>query len=261
MVGQRLWKFSSLCIPAFLLLAAAVQGEDEDVARGKKLVTRLGCMECHTALGKGAGIFAQVKAPEWARTLGTMVEMENGEEVEVTWDYLITSITKPDAQIVKGYPAGKMPKNFAYLPKKDVAAIVTYIESLTPSEASEANPFVKKSRDVARGAKLIQWLGCMECHAAQGKAPAWAETLGTTVEMESGEEFKVTRDYLVKSIMEPDAHVVKGYSAGEMPTWFAELPKKDLAAIVAYIESLTTSAATQTSDGRREAGEKFDDKH
>lgn len=246
MVSQRLWKFSSLCIPAFLLLAAAVQGEDEDAdaVRGEKLITRLGCMECHTARGKGAGIFAEVKAPEWADSLGTTVEMESGEEVEVTWDYLLKSITEPDVQVVKGYPAGKMPKNFAYLPKKDLAAIVAYIESLTP-EAPPINPFVKKSRDAARGKKLIQWLGCMECHTADGKAPEWAESLGTTVEMETGEHVKFTTDYLLKSITEPDAHVVKGYPAGEMPAWFAELPKKDLTAIVAYIESLTPLAVTR----------------
>lgn len=276
MIRQRLWKLSSLCIPVFLLLAAGVQANEGDggAARGAKLVQWLGCMECHTVHGKGAGIFAEVKAPEWAGSLGTTVEMESGEQVEVTTAYLFKSIMEPDAQVVKGYPAGKMPTKFAYMPEKDVAAIVAYIESLSPPQASEAESPVETrvdvtqdevqgqeiDEDVTRGAKLVQWLGCMECHTVHGKgagifaevkAPEWAGSLGTTVEMESGEEIEVTPEYLFKSIMDPDASVVKGYPAGKMPTRFAQLPEKDVAAIVAYICSLSAPVATPPKASER----------
>lgn len=120
-----------------------------EVARGAKLIRWLGCTECHTVHGKGAGVRAGVKAPEWADTLGTIVKMQSGEEVEITRDYLVKSITEPNSQIVSGYSAGKMPGRFAYLPEKDVTAIVTYIETLTKAKSSPIDPPVKKSTDAA----------------------------------------------------------------------------------------------------------------
>lgn len=63
-----------------------------ELARGAKLVQWLGCTECHTVHGKGAGVRPAARAPEWADTLGTMVKIQGGEEVEITRDYLVTSI-------------------------------------------------------------------------------------------------------------------------------------------------------------------------
>ena len=251
MFGLRSLNIGFCLIPVFLFLVTATQGQEKDQAiiRGEQLVTRLGCMECHTVHGKGAGIFSEVTAPEWAGSLGKKIMMDNGEEVEVSWDYLLKSITEPDAQIVKGYEAGKMPTKFAHLPKKDLAAIVAFIESLSPSEDSEETAEAKKNKAEARGEKLVQWLGCMKCHNAHGTAPDWADTIGTTQEMEDGQEVEITWDYIFNSITKPADHIVLGYADEEMPKWFAELPEKDLAAIVAYIEKqLNSSSEAGTSD-------------
>lgn len=153
-VGNRLFKLAEdECIGLFeenpshyIRMLEQVKME---VARGEKLVRWLGCMECHTVHGEGAGVRSGVKAPEWADTLGTMVKMQTGEDVEVTRDYLIKSIMEPDSQVVSGYSAGKMPGRFAYLPKKDVTAIVTYIETLTRPKSFQVDNPLKKSADAA----------------------------------------------------------------------------------------------------------------
>ena len=246
-----------VCLLACLFGAAQAQGEDGAAAHGEKLVTMLGCMECHTAHGKGAGVFAEIKAPEWAGAFGKTIEMENGEKIMVTEAYLLKAITEPDAHVVKGYPAGEMPTLYAHLAKEDLAALVAFIKGLTPqaatvpvaasAEDTDTAPKWVEGGDVGRGEKLVRRLGCVECHmpherGAGVKAPEWTGIFGTTIETQSGQMVKITEAYLLESITNPNAQVVKGFPAGKMPARFDALPKEDLQALVAFIRNLTPSA-------------------
>src|SRR6476661_6106775 len=93
---------------------------------------------------------------------------------------------------------------------------------------------------VAHGKELARSSGCTACHGANGEGglgPAWVGALGSTVELVDGTTVTVDEAYLTRSIKDPQAQVVDGYSVA-MPQ--NELSDADIADIVAYITSLKT---------------------
>jgi hypothetical protein len=60
---------------------------------------------------------------------------------------------------------------------------------------------------------------CASCHSldgSEGTGPSFKGLAGSTVTLEGGKTVKATREYLRRSILEPDAEVVEGYSEGLM---------------------------------------------
>ena len=84
---------------------------------------------------------------------------------------------------------------------------------------------------VALGKSLSARNGCTACHSIDGSAtigPTWKGLYG-----------KVDEAYLRESIVDPDAKIAKGFSAGIMPKGFgAKLSEHEIGAIIAYIETL-----------------------
>lgn len=97
------------------------------VARGKTLYSADGCAACHSLNGSaGAG-------PTLQGADGRSVELTDGTTVTADDAYLQTSITDPDAQIVKGYGPGVMSaaiSGFDLTSKpNDVQALVAFIKT------------------------------------------------------------------------------------------------------------------------------------
>jgi len=115
---------------ALLLVGSppAVANEPE-VTRGANLFTQLGCAACHTVHGKGGN--PGVKAPEMGGLFGSVIELEDGQHIQVTEEYVLESIIDPDAKVHKGYTAGIMPKAFAYLEPADLEALIAFLKSLS----------------------------------------------------------------------------------------------------------------------------------
>lgn len=90
-------------------------------AEGRSLATERGCASCHGADG-GGGV-----GPAWRGLHGSEVQLEDGTTLIADAEYLTTSITDPDAQIVEGYTV-RMPAND--LDAGEVEAIVAYIQEL-----------------------------------------------------------------------------------------------------------------------------------
>lgn len=135
-----------------LLAVAATQAKAEDqVARGKYLVTVMGCGDCHTAgsfFGKpdmahmlsggnvafevpGLGIFVPRNlTPDKETGLGTWSEAD-----------IVTAITtgkRPDGRIL----APSMPwMDFAALTKEDALAIAAFLKSLPPVKHAIPGPW------------------------------------------------------------------------------------------------------------------------
>jgi len=96
--------------------------------------------------------------------------------------------------------------------------------------------------DAAKGKSLYSSLACGSCHSIDGSAgvgPTLKGVFGSKVQLANGQ---TTADvaYLMESIEEPDAEIVKGYQPGIMsatikPHQVAEADARDL---VAYIKSL-----------------------
>ncbi len=93
-------------------------------------------------------------------------------------------------------------------------------------------PLAAEGRDIARDS------GCAACHGRNGEGgvgPSWIGRFGTTIELEGGRQVVVDHDYLTRSIREPGAERVAGFSV-EMPG--NNLDDEQIAAVLAYIEAL-----------------------
>lgn len=93
----------------------------------------------------------------------------------------------------------------------------------------------------ARGAQLAQDAGCTACHASGRErlvGPGWGGLYGSEVELTDGSKVRVDDAYLTESIVDPDAKIVQGFAPHVMPSYAGTLDADQVAAIVAYIQSL-----------------------
>lgn len=94
---------------------------------------------------------------------------------------------------------------------------------------------------VALGAKLVQDLGCLACHAKDEKrviGPGWGGLYGSQTTLADGSTVEVDDAYLIKAIRTPDAQIVAGYPPGLMPPYDTLIDEHDMNAILAYLHSL-----------------------
>lgn len=102
-------------------LAAQPHGEDL-AGEGAQLFTKFGCSGCH-------GIGARVPAPSLAGLYDRPVTLADGTQVTADEDYLRTSIVRPEAQVVAGYPS-VMPSYQDVASEEQIVAMVAYIKAL-----------------------------------------------------------------------------------------------------------------------------------
>ncbi len=97
----------------------------DPVSKGQKLVTQNGCTGCHSLDGTdGVG-------PTWLGLFGEQQVFQDGTTALVDEVYLKNSIIKPNAEIVKGYPANVMPQSYIDKFNDDqIASIIAFIKSL-----------------------------------------------------------------------------------------------------------------------------------
>jgi cytochrome c oxidase subunit 2 len=90
----------------------------------------------------------------------------------------------------------------------------------------------------AEGRSIAREAGCVSCHGADGGGrvgPAWKGLAGSTVVLEDGSNVVAETDYLIRSIVDPDADLVRGYTV-RMPS--NTLSPQEVDSVVAYIEEL-----------------------
>ena len=88
------------------------------------------------------------------------------------------------------------------------------------------------------GKALANEYGCMACHGSSGEGgtgPAWKGLLGSEVTLDDGRIVTVDREYLVRSIVDPEADRPEGVVL-KMPK--NTIPAQDVEAIVDYLVSL-----------------------
>ena len=94
--------------------------------RGAQLAKTQGCLACHSVDG------SRLVGPSWQGLYGSSVTLADGTTVKADDDYLRESIVKPDVKIVNGFSPRVMPSSYAAaLKEDDVAALITYIKSLS----------------------------------------------------------------------------------------------------------------------------------
>lgn len=106
-------------------------------------------------------------------------------------------------------------------------------------------PVVTEGEDLALlGRQIVTSKGCLACHSLDGSkliGPSFKGIYGVShVVVTAGKEREVVVDdeYLIKSIYEPDADVVKGYRPGQMISYKNEIPEDQVRLIIEFIKSL-----------------------
>ncbi len=88
------------------------------------------------------------------------------------------------------------------------------------------------------GSDIARTNGCPACHGLDGEGktgPAWVGLAGAERPLDDGTTVVADAEYLRRSIIEPDAQQVAGYTI-KMPV--NSLDEADVDAIVAYIQEL-----------------------
>ena len=98
--------------------------EQLTAAEGQRLFIRHSCNNCHAVQGpeRGAPVLRNLYVGE--------AKLRDGQSVRRDREYVARSILRSQEQIVAGYP--QLMSNYQFLPAEDVAAIVLYLETLTP---------------------------------------------------------------------------------------------------------------------------------
>ncbi len=90
------------------------------------------------------------------------------------------------------------------------------------------------------GQQLFQQLGCATCHKSetQGRGPVLTDLFGKTVQLDDGRTAVADENYIRESILNPATKIVAGFKP-IMPTYQGQVSEENLAALVAYIKSLS----------------------
>lgn len=97
------------------------------------------------------------------------------------------------------------------------------------------------------GEQLFASNGCAACHnvdSALGDSvgPNLANVAGTAQPLEDGTEHVADMEYLRRSIVEPQADIVRGFTSAAMPAF--ELQERQLDALVSYLAHLSDQGVT-----------------
>ncbi|MGD2036222.1 MAG: cytochrome c oxidase subunit II [Bacteroidales bacterium] len=134
------------------------------------------------------------------------------------------------------------------------SSMITMVKVLTEEDFDDwyndtsasvmAEATTKTASTAGRGKQLVQQIGCNACHSVDGTkivGPSYLGLYGTTTTViADGREKEVTVDeeYLRRSILEPNAEVVKGYNKGLMLSYEGQLSDEEIELIIEYIKSL-----------------------
>ena len=254
LVVSGFWGFSNFGIPQIKpadppkeeKLDLGAMTMDQFVALGGKIYNGKGtCTLCHNSMGRapmldkiGAVSAGRLKDPRYKGTAKTVEE------------YLHESLVKPSAFVVSGF--GKSGTNDTESPMPDVTgggiglseaevkAVIAYLQDSSGSEVTVEIPKMTAPAEGAGAAKaeeaplktpeeVVAKYGCGGCHKIAGQTGEMGPDLtkiGATK----------NKDYLRQSILDPDAVIAKGFSAGMMPKTYGEqLKAKELEMLVNYM--------------------------
>ncbi|MDP3276688.1 MAG: cytochrome c oxidase subunit II [Deltaproteobacteria bacterium] len=118
------------------------------------------------------------------------------------------------------------------------AEFSTFLESILrpptdPATGREVSPEVW-------GSLIYRSSQCNTCHSIDGSAmtgPSWRGLFGRSREFVDGTNRVADANYLRESILQPNAHVVRGFN-GVMPSFAGTLRDQQIDALIAYIRTL-----------------------
>lgn len=202
------------------------ESPQEESAEGRQLLAKYGCTGCHSLGGQ------TMVGPSFKGLYGRQVTVTtDGKERTLTADddYLRRSILEPGADVVKGFPA-VMPSFKGKISDHDLETIIDFFKGQAGVSGATA------------GKELATRLGCSGCHSADGSkrvGPTFKGLYGRQVTVTTdGKERTLTADddYIEKSLEDPGADVVKGFSPVMPP--FKNLKDDQVRQLIDYLKSL-----------------------
>jgi len=201
---------------------------------GGQLFKTLGCTECHTT----TGVVSDKQGPDLVMAKGN----------NRTHQWLYDQILAPQSH----NPRTIMPP-FSDLSAQNVELLVGYLEGLKPAAASVLKPpppIAVAGADntaalVKYGEQLFNAQGCVQCHTIQGRP---SNKPGPDLILAIKKD-KPSKDWLKTQLMTPQAH----NPLSIMPSFASRLSEGELNAMVVFLGSLSTRAATPLAPGETEA--------
>lgn len=101
---------------------------------------------------------------------------------------------------------------------------------------------------VSAGFQVMQVHGCGACHSSDGTklvGSSFKDLYGSRVEVmidKRSKSLTVDEDYIRRSVYEPNAELVKGFTPGLMPAYKDKVTETDMANLVAYMKSISKYA-------------------
>lgn len=120
--------------------------------------------------------------------------------------------------------------------RKALLALSVVVALLAACGEDSAVP--NMSPEALQGRDLAMSKGCAACHGDRGEGgvgPSWIGLAGSDVELVEGVTVMADAEYLQRSITDPEAQVVAGFTI-TMPT--TKLTEPEVSALIAYIEEL-----------------------
>ncbi|TMC57532.1 MAG: cytochrome c oxidase subunit II [Chloroflexi bacterium] len=132
----------------------------------------------------------------------------------------------------------------------DHAEMVAWVYALTPADFQKwqgALIPVTGGPETA-GAQLFQSLGCGTCHHTDnsGAGPTLLGIFGLRVNLADGSSASADENYVVESIINPNAKIVAGYQP-VMPTFQGRVSAGQMLQLITYIKSLSAIQPVSTS--------------
>ncbi|MGQ0685479.1 c-type cytochrome [Bradyrhizobium sp.] len=197
-----------------------------------------GCLVCHKD-----GETGNERGPDLRQALARAASRKPGMSAE---DYLLESLTTPDAFVVTGYPnimpsALKPPAN---LTPAEVKAVVSYLQVLGGGEVTmriasgDLAAGSNARQGVHRGRELMDESACTGCHLVNGEGGTVGPDLTKVAAARTPEE-------ILRKMVNPAAWTTKGFEAGKMPS-FEHLPEGERHEIVAYLVGLAGGSYSPT---------------
>lgn len=255
MVGA-FWGYSNFGIPQIKPAPPPVEEKldlgamtmDQFIALGGKIYNGKGtCTLCHNSMGR-APMLDKIGAVA-TETLSSPKYKGSAKTVE---EYLHESLVKPSAFVVTGF--GKAGTNDTESPMPDVsgggiglseaeiAAVIAYLQDSggaevtvtipeMPAEGAEA-PKAEEAALLKTPEEIIAKYTCGACHVVADQTGALGPSLAKI-------GAKKSKEYLRQAILDPDAVIPKGFTAGMMPKTYGEqLKAQELEMLVNYLAGL-----------------------
>ena len=100
---------------------------------------------------------------------------------------------------------------------------------------------IEELTPVQLGEKVYKNRNCNGCHSIDGKVvvgPSFKGLYGKTREFSNAASVVADEEYIRESVMNPNAKIVQGFAANQMPSYQGQLSDEELRGIIEFIKSL-----------------------